>query len=269
MIKVIVITGASSGIGLASLEKLILDGHIVYGSARDKKDLDHIKDLGGHPIEIEMSDDKSLSNAVQRVIKEQGRIDVLFNNAGYGLFGPVEETSIDDAKKQFDVNLFGLARLTQLVLPHMREHKSGLILNTSSMGGRAYTPLGAWYHATKYALEGWSDCLRLELKQFGIDVSILEPGAIKTSWGAISADNIERISKDGAYAKYSKKIATGLRSMYSGNLTEPSKVAIVVARAVNSKHPKTRYVVGKYARLLMFTRKYFSDRVYDTIISNA
>lgn len=271
MQQVILITGASSGIGRATAERLISDGHCVYGSGRKDSELLDMKDNGIHPLKIEMTDDASMESAVKKVIKEQGRVDVLFNNAGYGLYGTVEETSIDDARHQFEVNLFGLARMTQLVMPHMRRQKSGKIINTSSMGGRIYTPLGAWYHATKHAVEGWSDCLRLELQQFGIDVVVIEPGGIQTQWGVIAADNIERISEKGPYKKYAKQVADGMRKRYEkqGSLSPPSVVASAVSKAVRSGHPKTRYVAGKYARTLMFARKYFGDRVFDKIISSS
>jgi NAD(P)-dependent dehydrogenase (short-subunit alcohol dehydrogenase family) len=269
MNKVIFVTGASSGIGKATAIKLSNQGHTVYGSVRDLNDLkDHEKI---NPIVLDMTDYKSLDKAVDTIIKAEGKIDVLFNNAGYGLYGTVEETSIEDAKKQFEVNLFGLARLTQLVLPHMRANGSGKIINTSSMGGRIYTPLGAWYHATKHALEGWSDCLRLELKQFNIKVVIIEPGVIKTPWGSIAADNIERTSEKGPYADFAKKTAENMRKTYNpkNSISNPEVVAETVSKAINSSRPKTRYVTGKYARTLMFIRKYFGDRVFDYVILRA
>lgn len=268
MKKVVLITGASSGIGLATLKKLASEGHIVYGSARKEKNFHVIEEAGGNPLLMEMTDYNSIEAGVKKVIDEQGKIDVLFNNAGYGLYGSVEETSIDDAKHQFEVNLFSLAKITQLVLPYMRKQNSGTIINTSSMGGRVYTPLGAWYHATKHALEGWSDCLRLELYEFGINVVIVEPGGIETPWGSIAADNVERISSQGAYKKFGKGVARGMRAMYEkpGELSQPSVIADVVLKAINAKKPKTRYVAGKFAKLAMFVRKYFGDRIFDKII---
>lgn len=267
MKKVILVTGASSGIGFSAVERLVADGHIVYGAARKKSDMKTIEATGATALELEMTDYSSLEKAVARVANKEGRIDVLFNNAGYGLYGAVEDIAIDDAKQQFDVNLFGLARITQLVLPHMRKQKSGTIINTSSMGGKMYTPLGAWYHATKHALEGWSDCLRLELKPFGIDVVIIEPGAIKTPWGAGAADNIERTTSRGAYKAYGKKVATSLRSRYeSEDLSPPDVIANIVAKAISSSKPKTRYVAGKYAKPALFARKFLSDKMFDKIV---
>lgn len=268
MNKVILITGASSGIGFSTLEKLVSEGNKVYGTGRKDEDLKKIKEAGGKPLKMEMTDYKTIENGVKRVIKNEDRIDVLFNNAGYGLYGSVEETSIEDAKNQFEVNLFSLAKATQLALPYMRKQKSGTIINTSSMGGKVYTPFGAWYHGTKHALEGWSDCLRLEVKQFGINVVIIEPGGIQTHWGIQAADNIERISSKGPYKKFGKKVANGLRNNYGspGRLSPPSVIANIVSKAINSTNPKTRYVAGKYARTLIFIRKYLGDRIFDKLI---
>jgi NAD(P)-dependent dehydrogenase (short-subunit alcohol dehydrogenase family) len=268
--KVIVITGANSGIGFATLQKLLSQGHVVYGSARTAKDLEKIKTVGGRPLEIEMTDYALIEKAVAKVIKEEGQIDVLFNNAGYGEYGSVEDTPIDTAKHQLDVNLFGLARITQLVLPHMREQKSGTIINTSSMAGKIYTPLGACYHATKYALEGWSDCLRLELKEFGIRVVIIEPGGIQTPWGTTASSTLIENSEHGPYKEFATKVALGLeRTYHQGGLSDPSVIAKVVSKAISARRPRTRYVAGKYARQLIFMRKWFGDRIFDNIIMAA
>lgn len=153
----------------------------------------------------------------------------------------------------------------------MRANGSGLIINTSSMGGKIYTPLGAWYHATKHALEGWSDCLRLELKKFNIKVVIIEPGLIKTAWGDIAADNIERTSEKGPYAEFARKRAQNIRKTYNPDksASDPNVVANAVAKAINSNRPKTRYIAGKYARTLIYIRKYLGDRVFDYIILRA
>jgi short-subunit dehydrogenase len=186
MKKVILITGASSGMGKVTAEELIKEGNTVYCAARSVEKMKDLENLGGKILEMDVSDDQSLEAGVDKIISAEGKIDVLWNNAGFGLYGPVEEISIEKAKYQFDVNLFGLAKITQKVLPHMRDQRGGLIINTSSMGGKIYTPLGAWYHATKHAVEGFSDCLRLELKEFGINVVVLEPGLIDTGFRAPS-----------------------------------------------------------------------------------
>ena len=148
---------------------------------------------------MDVTDDASMVAGVERIIAEHGRIDVLVNNAGYGSYGAVEDVPIDEARRQFEVNVFGLARLIQLVTPHMRAQQSGRIINISSIGGKFYEPLGAWYHATKFAVEGFSDSLRLELAPFGIDVVIIEPGPIRTEWNTISRDSLVETSRGGAY----------------------------------------------------------------------
>ncbi len=270
MKKVIIISGASTGIGFATLETFVRQGHVVYGGARKETDLRRIERAGGHAVTMEMAEYSTLEKAVKYIMNRENRIDVLFNNAGYGLYGSVEDVPLEAAKHQLEVNLFGLARLTQLVLPHMRSQSSGTIINTSSIAGKIYTPLGAWYHASKHALEGWSDSLRLEVRQFGIHVVLIEPGAIQTPWGKLAADNILKYSSNSAYASYAKSAAKSTLDRYAteSNLTPPSKVADVISRAVAAKNPKSRYVVGKYARPLLFIRKHTSDSIFDKLIAS-
>lgn len=268
MKKVILITGASSGIGKDAAFKLIKEGHIVYGAARRLRNMDDLVQAGGHAIELDVTKTDQIKAAVDRILQEQGKIDVLFNNAGYAVYGAVETVDISDAKRQFDVNIFGLAEMTKAVLPAMRKQKSGTIINTSSMGGKMYTPLGAWYHATKHALEGWSDCLRLELKAFNIDVVVIEPGGIATEFGDVMYDPMVQRAKGTTYEEITNKMAASTKEMYSkeGQLSPPSVISNLVSKAVNSKRPKTRYVAGKFAKPMMFIRKYFGDRVFDKII---
>lgn len=267
MNKVILITGASSGIGKETAFKLIKEGHTVYGAARRIEKMNDIIAAGGKTIKLDITDSQQIKAAVSQIIKEQGRIDVLFNNAGYAVYGAVENVPIEDAKRQFEVNIFGLAEITKAILPHMRQQKSGTIINTSSMGGKIYTPLGAWYHATKHALEGWSDCLRLELEQFKINVVIIEPGAIETEFGNVMYDPMVSKAKGTVYEKMTNTIANATKKMYStaGELSPPSVISNLVSKAVNSSKPKTRYVAGKYAKPMMFIRKYFGDRIFDKV----
>lgn len=265
--KIILITGASSGIGLVTAKRLISEGHVVYCAARHVTPMKELEELGGIAIKLDVTDHPSLSRVVSRIIKEKGRIDVLVNNAGFGLYGAVEDVSMDEARYQFEVNIFGLARLTQLVLPHMRKKKSGTIINTSSMGGKMYTPFGAWYHATKYALEGWSDCLRLEVAQFGINVVIVEPGIIQTPFGDTLMDKMVKSSGKGAYKEFGLSVARGVKETYkSGGGSSPDVIADAISRAVASKRPKTRYVAGKYARILIFLRYWLGDRLFDRLV---
>lgn len=266
--KVILITGASSGIGKETALRLIREGNTVYGAARRVERMKDLQQAGGYAIAMDVTDDQSIQEGLAQVIKEQGQVDVLVNNAGYAIYGSVEETSIDDARRQFEVNLFGLARLTQLVLPHMRAAKRGTIINISSMGGKVYFPLGAWYHGTKHALEGWSDSLRLELKQFGIDVVIIEPGAIKTEFGEVMTAPMMERSSEGPYAKITKVMEKAVTDSYEkpNSSSPPSVIAHVISKAIKAKKPKTRYVAGKMAKPMMWIRKYLGDRVYDKAV---
>lgn len=267
MKKVVLVTGASSGIGKEMALQLVREGYIVYGAARRVEKMQDIFQNGGHVLTLDITEETSMVKAVQQVMNEQGRIDVLLNNAGYAIYGAVEDTTMHDARRQFDVNLFGLARITQLVLPHMREKKSGTIINISSMGGRMYTPLGAWYHATKHALEGWSDCLRLELKQFGIHVVVIEPGVIRTEFADVMTEPMLKRSGNTVYATLAKAVAMATENAYKEAASSPpSLVAQTVSVVVKAKEPRTRYVVGKRAKLLLFIRKYFGDRIFDLAI---
>lgn len=262
--KIIVITGASSGMGKDAALQLIEEGYTVYGAARRVDQMKELEDKGGHAIAMDVTNEEQMIDAVNQIINEQGRIDVLINNAGYAIYGAVEDTTIADARRQFDVNIFGLARLTQLVLPHMRKQGSGRIINTSSMGGKIYTPLGAWYHATKHALEGWSDCLRLEVKQFGIDVVIIEPGIIKTEFGDVMTAPMMERSGQGAYANLAKSVEKATTESYEkGGSSPASVISNVISKVIKARKPKTRYSAGKLAKPLMFVRKYFGDRFFD------
>ncbi len=191
MRKVILVTGASAGIGREAAILLAREGHAVYAGARRLDRLEELTEHGITPVEMDVTHSDDNERAVSRIIEEEGRIDVLINNAGFGLYGPVEEIPLDDARYQFEVNLFGLAHLTQLVLPHMRPQRSGRIINVSSVVGKIFVPLGAWYVATKHALEGWSDCLRLEAAPFNIHVALVEPGAIRTEFFDVTRGRLE------------------------------------------------------------------------------
>lgn len=268
MNKVILITGASSGIGLASLKQLVGDGHTVYGSARKKEDLDEIKKAGGKPLAIEMTDSKTMEAAVKKIMKEQKRIDVVFNNAGYGLYGSVEDVPRDRYMHQFEVNLFGHAEMAKIVVPIMRRQKSGRLIYTSSMGGRIYMPFGAWYHATKHALEGWADCLRLELERFGIDVVIIEPGMINTNFGAVVGGPLVEFSKGGVYEKQVNKLIAGMSDpRMAAKNSDPSLIAGLVSRIVRSDNPKIRYLKGYMAKRLWLVRKWFGEKAYHRSMS--
>lgn len=265
--KVALVTGASSGIGKATAKKLLEDGLTVYVAARRVEKMQDLEELGAIAIKMDITVEEDIQNLVSTIKENHRGVDVLVNNAGYAIYGAVEDTTIEDAKHQFDVNLFGLARLTQLLLPYMREQKSGKIINMSSMGGKIYTPLGAWYHATKHALEGWSDCLRLELAQFGVDVVIIEPGIIETEFGDVMSGPMMERSGDTAYSELAKSMSRASEESYKkGNGSPPSVIADVVSKAVASNKPKTRYAEGKMAKLMIFLRKILGDRLFDKAV---
>jgi short-subunit dehydrogenase len=268
--KVILITGASSGMGKEFAERLLGEGHLVYAAARRTELMRDLEQEGAHIIGMDVTHEAGMASAVERIIREQGRIDVLINNAGYAIYGSVEETSLADARRQFEVNIFGLGRLTQLVIPHMRGQGSGCIINISSMGGRMYTPLGAWYHATKHALEGWSDCLRLELKPFGIDVVIIEPGIIRTEFAEVMTGLMLQRSGVGPYGALARKVAKGAeQGSAAGKGSAPSVIADLIVKAVNARRPRTRYAGGFLAKPVMFLRKWGGDRFFDRMIMKA
>ena len=267
MKKVILITGASSGIGKDTAISLIKYGHVVYGAARRLEMMQDIIQAGGHAIKMDILKERNIDDVVNQIIKEQNRIDVLINNAGYGLWGAVETISIDEAKRQFDVNIFGLAYLTKKIIPFMREQKSGKIINMSSMGGKVYTPFGAWYHATKYALEGWSDCLRIELKSFGIDVILIEPGVIKTEFQDVMMDSAVERSIGTPYEKKLKALEKATQEMYTRGIgSPPSTITKLIIKAINSHNPKRRYVGGLFAKPMLFIKKWFGDKMYEKAI---
>jgi short-subunit dehydrogenase len=265
--KTAVVTGASSGMGKAIAQQLIKDGYRVYVAARSVEKMDDLVRQGAIAIRMDISKPADIEAAAGIILSQAGTVDVLVNNAGYGLFGAMEDIRIDEARYQFEVNVFGPARLTQLLLPAMRDKRSGTIINITSMGGKIYTLLGSWYHATKHALEGWSDCLRLELEPFGIRVIVIEPGVIETGFGDVVVDGIEQRSGGGAYAEVTGRVARVTRASYGqGTGTKPEVIARVISRAIKARRPQTRYAAGRYAALMIGVRKWFGDRVFDGLI---
>lgn len=264
--KVVLITGASSGIGRSTAKKFLEKGYQVYGAARSESDLKYLSEYkNGNYILLDITEAKMRLNCVNQIIKEQGKIDILVNNAGYGSFGAVEEVPIKEVRKQFEVNLFGLSELTKLVIPAMRENNYGKIINISSIAGKVWTPLGAWYHASKFALEGLSDCLRNELANFGIDVILIEPGAVKSNWAEITAKNLLQTSENGHYQEQAQKSAKKYKKMYNekGIAVSPNKVAAVIIKAAERKKAKARYAVPAHAKLILFFHWLLPDKFYD------
>lgn len=267
MKKVILITGASSGMGKETAKQLINQGHRVYTVARRIDQMQDLKTLGGFPMQMDVTKEEEIQNVVDTIITKEGKIDVLWNNAGYGLYGSVEDVSLEEARKQFEVNVFGVAAMVQKVVPYMRQAKSGTIINTSSMGGKMYFPMGAWYHASKHALEGLSDCLRLELKPFNINVVILEPGFIATEFGAVLIDRFSEKAKKGAYSEMVAKIIEGTQKASQENgSSKPEVIVNTVTKIVSSSKPATRYRVGKFAKPMVWMRTYLGDKMFDRIV---
>jgi len=266
-LKTALITGASSGIGKAAAVQLAELGYTVYAGARRVERMSDMADRGIRTRALDVADDATMVALVEAIIAETGRIDVLVNNAGYGLYGALEDVPIEEARRQFEVNLFGLARLTQLVLPQMRAQRDGYVINVSSMGGKIWEPLGSWYHASKFAVEGLSDSLRVEVAEFGIKVVIIQPGSIRSEWSGIAADQLEATSANTAYARQAKIIGAALRAVDRMPLASgPEVVAEAIAKAVQSPKPHTRYVVGGGARGILLAERILPDRGFDKFI---
>lgn len=268
--RVALVTGASSGIGKSTAFRLHRAGFTVYAAARRTELMSGLAKDGIRPLHMDVTDEDSMTGGIERILSEAGRIDVLVNNAGYGSYGAVEDVSIDEARRQFEVNLFGMARLTQLVTPPMRERNHGRIINISSIGAVIYEPFGAWYHATKFAVEGFSDSLRVELKPFGIDVVIVRPAGIVTEWNKISRENLIVASRGGRYEDRAKSAARTLRRVDNRVFSSgPRAVAKKVVKAATSSHPRTRYPAGRGARMIPLARRVLPDRVFDFVLDRA
>jgi NAD(P)-dependent dehydrogenase (short-subunit alcohol dehydrogenase family) len=267
MDKTAFVTGASAGIGEATARALLAAGYRVFAGARRLDRMAGLAAAGATLLKLDLTDDASIVAAVNTIKNEAGRIDVLVNNAGYGSYGALEDAPLDEGRRQFEVNVFGLARLCQLVLPMMRAQKSGKIINVTSIGGKIWEPLGAWYHATKFAVEGLSDCLRVEVAPFGVDVIVIETGAIRTEWAGIARDGLLQMSGGSAYAELAKRHARMLATADTSSLASPPEVvARTIVRAVTARRPKTRYATGGGARTILFLRKILPDRMFDRLI---
>lgn len=264
--KVVLITGASAGIGKAIVTKMLQEGWTVYGAARRLNQMDDLKQAGAKTLFIDVTDEASMAQAVETMLAQEGRLDALVNNAGYGSYGALEDVPVDEARRQFEVNVFGLMRLTQLVLPTMRAARSGTIINISSMGGRIWMPIGGWYHATKHALEVLSDALRMEVEPFGVKVVVVQPGAIESEWSDISADNLEATSKNSVYRFFTEPMARILRGYESA--AKPTVIADAVATALRAKKPRRRYRAPFDAKLYVRLHWLFPDAVWEMILKS-
>jgi NADP-dependent 3-hydroxy acid dehydrogenase YdfG len=270
----VLISGCSSGIGAATAATLARAGHTVYATARQIEDLADLEAIGCHPLSLDVTSEASMSAAVKTVEAEHGQVGTLINNAGFGEYGPIEESDLERVRAMFETNVFGLARLSQLVLPAMRRSRSGRIVNIGSMGGRITFPVGGFYHATKYAVEAISDALRVEVRPFGIDVILVEPGLIRTNFESRVNEGLElnaaelraaRHQPDTAYAGLLAANEKNTTDSYASDFlsTGPESVAAVVLRAVESARPRSRYVVTPAARAMINLRRFGGDRVWD------
>ncbi len=251
--KIALVTGASAGIGEAVVQRLLEDGWRVYAAARRLERMKGLAGQGAILLPLDLTDAASIVAAMDRIRADEGRIDLLVNNAGYGSYGAIEDVPMDEARRQVEVNLFGLARLCQLATPMMRAQKAGTIVNVSSIGGRFGEPFGGWYHTTKFAVEGFSDCLRLELRPFGIRVIVIEPGAIRTEWTAIALKSLLEASGESAYAPYARRHAGLFAKVDVADrfASPPDVVARGILRAVKARNPRARYAIGGGAKLFM------------------
>ena len=264
--KIILVTGASSGIGFDAAEAFARQGHRVYAAARRVERMEPLKEFGVVPLRMDVTDEASMEAGVKTILETEGRIDALVNNAGYGYFGAIENVPLEEARRQLEVNVFGLARLCQLVLPCMRAQGSGRIVNISSVAGKAVLYFGGWYHVSKFSVEALSDALRMELKPFGIDVSMIEPGGIKTNWGIIAADHLAESSKGTPYEAEGLRESETMRKAYSMRLlSDPSVVTRAISKAVNSRRPRARYRVGFGAGTLLFLHAILPTRWWDAL----
>ena len=265
--RTVLVTGASSGIGEATARAFLERGWKVHGAARRMDRMEALRDAGARVHFLDLADEASVRRLAEAIHGEDGGVGALVNNAAVGVYGAVEQVPLEEARRQFEVNLFGTALLTQLLLPSMRGRRAGTIVNISSVGGRVYTPMGAWYHASKHALEGWSDCLRLELAPFGVRVVVVEPGAIETEFAEIAIAPMLERSTDGPYEATARRMAAATRRTFSERKGSPPElIARLVVRAVESRRPRTRYLAGHLARPVLWARRLLGDRGFDWMV---
>lgn len=256
----ILVTGGSSGIGFETAKTLALAGHTVFAAARRVELMEPLREFGVTPLRLDVCDEAS----IDACLSEACAIDILINNAGFGYFGALENVPLEEARRQLDVNVFGLASLTKKVLPGMRERGFGRVINVSSVAGRVPMYFGAWYNVSKYSVEALSDALRMEVKPFGIDVVLIEPGGIRTDWGIIAAKHLAESSKGTAYEEDALREAVVMDRGYTSQLlAKPSAVTRAIVRAVRARRPRARYLVGSGARSLVFWHAVLPARWWD------
>lgn len=263
--KTAIVTGASAGIGKATAKRLHQQGYEVFAGARRVEKMQDLAAIGVHVHALDVTDQNSNQVFVTDVLAQSSTIDVIVNSAGYSAQGALEDVSPEEAKRQFDVNVFGLMNLTQLVLPTMRHQRAGKVINISSIGGQIYSPLGGWYYASKHALEALSDTLRMEVKRFGIDVIIVEPSGTKTEWGGIATQKLlDQTPTDSAYRDIVDRYAKN--SGFSNFSTTPDTIADLILKAITARKPRTRYLPDFTAKLLVFAARKLPYKALDRMM---
>ena len=266
--KAVLITGCSTGIGRATAEHLAGKGWTVYATARRPESIADLEGKGCRTLALDVTDEASMQAAVDAVTAAEGAVGVLVNNAGYSQSGAVESVNLADVRAQFETNVFGLIRMCQLALPGMRRQGFGKIVNVSSMGGKMTFPGGGIYHGTKHAVEAISDAMRFEVRGFGVDVIVIEPGLIKTQFGEAAVNSIERgTAQNGPYAEFNAAVAEATAGVYDGPLARlgggPDTVARKIEKAISRRKPRTRYPVTPSARMIMGIHTVLPDRGWD------
>ncbi len=269
--KAVLITGCSSGIGWATAERLVDVGWKVYATARNVEKIAPLEQRGCQLLPLDVTDEDSMRLAVDEVERREGAVGVLVNNAGYSQSGAVEAVPMEKVRRQFETNVFGLARMCQLVLPGMRRQGCGRIVNVSSMGGKLTFPGGGYYHATKHAVEALSDALRFEVEGFGVKVSIIEPGLIRTGFADTALGSMDDLDGENPYAGFDEGVARTTAENYErGPISKlgggPEAVAEAIEQAISARSPKSRYAVTPSAHLFLRLRRLLPDRAWDAVL---
>ena len=268
MSDVCLITGASSGIGKSISEKLINNDYIVYAVARRVERLKELESLGAKTLFLDLRDESSIKSVVDRIVSDVGRIDILINNAGVGLLAPVSETPIEKVREEFEVNFFGSLRLTQMVLPHMIKRKRGKIINISSVSAKVSILMYGWYSASKAAMEMVSDALRMEVKPFGIDVIVVEPGSVKSEWYKNASRYLDKITRGTHYEGVANHIINNMVKRQRGRVPSPDVVSNAILKIVKAKNPKHRYILTSEAKLILFLKWILPEQIFYWILNN-
>ncbi|MDP3445120.1 MAG: oxidoreductase [Ignavibacteria bacterium] len=263
MKKVVLITGASSGIGKATAEKLLNNGYAVYATARRLEMMEDLRKKGAKTLAMDVTSDEAVTATVDRIIKETGRLDVLVNNAGYGIAGMVESVSMEEAHKQFEVNVFGVARLMKAVFPQMRKQKSGRIINVSSIAGKVSSPMLGWYSSSKFAVEALTDAMRAEVKDLGIQLVLIQPNGVKTNFADVALKQLDNVKHPDDYKTKIEGFKKAFPKQFT-NAPQPDKIADIIIKAIENSNPKARYAVAS-AKMGIVMGSIIPDKLMDNM----